>query len=135
MTSSRKGIDHTGLDAAFEAEEARKSNLIMQARLLRDQGDDERASQHFAKAAEIEEWLSARCAEQGLDQKSVIHRFSAAGCWAHAGNFYRAITICNDLLAGQLPQRLQQEVANYAETLRTRRAQLSANLALSSASE
>jgi hypothetical protein len=130
-----RGIGRSGLDATFESDEARKSNLILRARILRDQQDDEGASRHFAEAAEIEERLSDRCEEHGLLQKSLVHRFSAAGCWAHAGNFYQAITICDDLLAHELPRRLRGDIEDYVETLRIRRAQLSAQLALAGASD
>lgn len=75
-----RGIDRSGLDAAFEADEAHKSNLILQARLLRDQNQDETAARNFAEVAEIEERLSDHCAERGLLEKSFVHRFSAASC-------------------------------------------------------
>ncbi|TVS19412.1 MAG: hypothetical protein EA424_08545 [Planctomycetaceae bacterium] len=130
-----RGIVRSGLDAAFEADETRKSNLILRARLLRDQQDDEQASQHFAEAAEIEASLSDRCAELGLVQKALIHRFSAASCWAHAGNFYQAIAICDELLTRELPQRLRRDVEDFAGILRSRRARLYAQLSLVGASE
>jgi hypothetical protein len=130
-----RGIVRSGLDAAFEADEARKSNLILRARLLRDQQDDEQASQHFAEAAEIETSLGDRCEEHGLLEKSFIHRFSAASCWAHAGNFYQAITICDELLARELPQRLRRDVQDFAGILRSRRARLYAQLMLVGANE
>lgn len=130
-----RGIVRSGLDAAFEADEARKSNLILRARMLRDQQDDEQASRHFAEAAEIEASLSERCKEQGLVQKALIHRFSAASCWAHAGNFYQAIAICDELLAQELPQRLRRDVEDFAGILRSRRARLYAQLSLVGVSE
>jgi tetratricopeptide (TPR) repeat protein len=123
------------LDAAFEADEARKSNLILRARMLRDQHDDEQASQHFAEAAEIEESLSDRCEELGLVEKSFVHRFSAASCWAHAGNIYEAIRLCDELLGCHVPDRLRQDIEDYAQALRRRRAQLYAQLTLVGANE
>lgn len=133
--ASPHGIGRSGLDAAFEADEARKSNLILRARMLRDQHDDERAAQHFAEAAEIEERLSDRCEELGLVEKSLVHRFSAASCWAHAGNIYQAIGLCGELLACDLPGRLRRDIEDYAEALRRRRAQLYAQLTLVGAKE
>lgn len=66
--------------------------MILRARLLRDQQDDEQTSRHFAKAAGIEVSLSDRCVEQGLVQKALIHRFSAASCWVHASRVsYRPV--------------------------------------------
>lgn len=128
--TSPRGIARSGLDAAFEADESRKSNLILRARMLRDQHDDELASRHFAKAAEIEERLGDQCEELGLVEKSFVHRFSAASCWAHAGNIYQAIRLCDVLLGCGLPDRLRQDIEDYAETLRHRRAQLYAQLTL-----
>ena len=133
--ASPRGIGRSGLDAAFEADEARKSNLILRARMLRDQHDDERASQHFAEAAEIEERLSQRCEELGLAEKSFVHRFSAASCWAHAGNIYQAISLCGELLACDLSNRLRRDVEQYTEVLRRRRSQLYAQLTLVGAEE
>src|SRR5712692_8549823 len=115
---SARGISRQSLDTAFEAEEARKSDLILGARLLREQQQDEAAAEKFAQAAEIEEHLSDICEAKGLVEKSFVHRFSAASCWAQAGNFYRAITLCDDSLArADLPDRLRQRVHDYADTL------------------
>ncbi|MGH9845353.1 MAG: hypothetical protein ACREEM_42105 [Blastocatellia bacterium] len=72
-----QGINRTGLDAACEADEARKSNLILEAQLLREQARADEAAAKFAEAARIEESLDQRCAAQGLVEKSLLHRFSA----------------------------------------------------------
>lgn len=128
---SARGINWQGVDAAFEAEEAHKSDLMLEARLLREQQQDEAAAEKFAQAAEIEECLADLCEAKGLVEKSLVHRFSAASCWAQAGNFYRAITLCDDLLARtDLPDHLRQRVRGYADTLRARRAQWYAGLVL-----
>jgi len=117
------GISRQGLDASFAAEETRKSNLLLQATLLREQGREE-AVTRFAEAAEIEEQLSRACLERGLKEKFLVHRFSAASCWAQAGNFYQAITICEQLLAEtDLTERLRHRVSSYVNTLRARRNQ------------
>lgn len=119
-----QGINRQGLDAAFEAEEERKARLILSARLLRERQQDEAAAAEFAQAAEIESRLAAACESQGLLEKSFRHRFSAAGCWAQAGNFYQAIAICADLLVrADLPDRLRQQVQDYVAALRERRTQ------------
>ncbi len=124
-------ISRAGLDAAFEADEARKSNLILEARLLREQGRDDEAAAGFARAAQIEESLSRRCLEQGLVEKFFVHRFSAASCWAQAGNFYQAIELCDELLARtDLLVGLRQRIQIYVHTLRVRRAHLREELAL-----
>lgn len=79
---------------------------------------------NFAQAARIEERLSEVCESKGLLEKSFIHRFSAASCWAQAGDFYHAIALCDELLArADLPERLGQRVEEYAQTIRVRRDQ------------
>ena len=124
-----KGIIREGLDAAFQSEETQKSDLILQAALLREQGQSEEASRRYAEAAAIEEKLRDRCTELGLTEKFFIHAFSAAGCWAKAGDFYHAITLCNDLLKrADLPERLRARVQEYADTLRDRRDALFADI-------
>jgi len=66
------------------------------------------ASNRFAQAAEIEERLSSRCADKGLQDKRWVHLFSAASCWARAGDFHTAIGLGEQLLAhADLPPRLQ----------------------------
>jgi len=93
-----RGINRQGLDAAFEADEARKSNLLLEAKLEREQSRNEAAARKFAEAAEIEEHLSEVCDANGLLEKAFVHRFSAASCWAQAGNFYQALIFCDELL-------------------------------------
>jgi hypothetical protein len=120
MTQHLNGISRHGLDAAFAAEESRKSNLLLQATLLREQGQEE-AAIRFAEAADIEERLGATCVSRGLTEKSFVHRFSAASCWAQAGNLYRAIQLCQELLADtSVPARLRLRIERYLNTLRTR---------------
>lgn len=115
-------ISRVGLDPSFEIEETNKSNLLLQASLLREQGQEEAASL-FAKAAAIEEHLADSAARKNLMEKSFVHRFSAASSWAQAGNFYQAIVICDMLLATPgIPERLKRRVQDYADTLRSRRA-------------
>jgi hypothetical protein len=129
------GIECRGLDQEFEADESRKSKLILEARLMREQ-QNEAAAQRFAQAAEIEERLSDLCETKGLAEKSLVHRFSAASCWAQAGNFYRAIALCDDLLARpDLSDRLRRRVEEYAAAIRDRRAQWNEGLALTTAGE
>jgi hypothetical protein len=123
-------ISRQGLDASFEAEERHKSKLLLEARLLREQQQEEAAAR-FAQAAQIEERLSEICAARGLYEKSFVHQFSAASCWAQAGNFYHAITLCDELLARpDLPDLLRRHIQQYVVTLRMRRSQLYEELAL-----
>lgn len=112
------------LDVEFAAAERRKSELLLSAQMLRSQGQDEAAAAQFAAAAAVEEQLADRAAAMGLQDKAWTHRFSAASCWAQAGDFFHALVWCNRLLAeDQLPDRLRQAVIGYAQALRGRRAQ------------
>jgi hypothetical protein len=125
----KRGISCQGLDAAFDAEEVCKSNLILEAQFLRVRQQYDEAAVNLAKAAEIEERLSAICEVKGLWEKAWMHRFSAANCWAQAGNLYDAITLSDELLARtDLPERLRQRLRAFTQDLRSRRAQCSAEL-------
>jgi hypothetical protein len=133
---ARRGISRRGLDSDFDQQEARKSKLILEARLLRDQRQDEAAADRFAEAATIEERLADLCEEARLLEKSFVHRFSAVGCWAQAGDFYHAIRICGVLLdRADLPERLRQRVQDYSLALRQRRSDWYANLLREAARE
>jgi hypothetical protein len=126
---SFKGIDRQGLDSNFAPDETLKSNLILEGRLLRAQQQPDAAADRFARAAAIEERLSVRCVEQGLPEKGWAHLFSAASCWAQAGNFHEAICLGDQLLAqADLPPRLRQRVQEFTLVLRQRRNQWSAGL-------
>lgn len=121
---STTGFDRQGLDDAFAAEEVRKSNLILEGRMLEARQQWDEASQKFAQAAEQEERLGNHCAAGGLGERAPLHLFSAASCWARAGNFYRAIALCDDLLRrSDVSESLRQRIQDYAQTLRGRRAQ------------
>jgi hypothetical protein len=119
-----RGINRQGVDAAFEVDEARKSQLILEAQLLRTQHQFGAAADRIAEAAAIEEQLRDACFTQGLREKAFLHGFSAASCWAQAGNFHHAIVLCQNLLAhADVPARLRQRIDAYAKTLDARRAQ------------
>jgi hypothetical protein len=118
----KQGISRQGLDAAFEAVETTKSNLLLEAQLLRAQHQPDEAAARFAEAAAIEQRLAAVCESKGLLEKAWVHLFSAVSCWAQAGNFHEAITRGDEL-----------RVQEYTQTLRLRRAQWSADLVLAMA--
>lgn len=129
-----RGIDRRGLDGGFAAEETRKSALILEARLLREQLQEEGAADKLAEAAQIEERLADRCVEGGLTGKSFVHRFSAASCWAQAGNFYRATALCREMLGHpDLPERLRSRIRQYERTISDRRARWYQELSLQTA--
>jgi hypothetical protein len=126
-----KGISYEDLDAAFEQEETIKSNLLLDIQFLRAQQKDvDEIAAKFAQAATIEEHLSEVCLQKGLRENFFVHRWSAASCWAGAGNFYRALELCDELLAQpDLTDRLHQRIQQYASIIRTRRARLDAEIA------
>ena len=119
-----RGLSRQGVDAAFVTVEAQKSHLLLEAQLLRAQQQAEAAADKLVEAAMIEERLRERCFTMGLRNKAFVHGFSAASCWAQAGDFHHAIGVCQNLLAHpDLPTRLRHRVAAYAKTLCARRAQ------------
>jgi hypothetical protein len=129
-------VPRRGVDTAFEREEGRKSSLLLEAQRLRQLVQDEAAAARFAEAAEIEESLAHQCEGQNLIEKALIHRFSAASCWAQAGNFYRSLDLCAALLAHpKLPPGLRNRVEEYSRVIRSRRSSWYAELASLAASE
>jgi hypothetical protein len=136
MSQHSPGIDRHGLDASFDADEALKSNLIVEAQLLSAQQRPDAAADRFARAAEIEEQLSSRCADLGLREKSWVHLFSAASCWARAGDFHTAISLGEQLqVEAGLPPRLRQRIQEFTDTIRQRRTQWAAGLVLTASAD
>ena len=127
--SPETGISRHGLDADFDAEETKKSNLLLQAAFHRAQNEEEQATECYAAAAQIEERLAERCRAIGLLEKSRVHEFSAASAWAQAGDFYHALhlfaALQND---AETPPRLRDTITRYTETLAMRRRQWTAEL-------
>jgi tetratricopeptide (TPR) repeat protein len=123
MKAQRKqGVSRKGLDVTLAEEEAHKSNLILEANLLKAQGRYQDAADRFAEAAQIEERLSEMLLQKGLLDKYFVHRFSALSCWAQAGNIYYAIVMGEELLArADLPERLRQRIQEHVQLLRVRR--------------
>lgn len=127
---SKKGIRRDGLGPEFAAEEARKSNLILEANFLRARGEVDDAVARFAEAAEIEEKLGEQCEAAGLNEKAWVHRFSTASCWAQAGNFYEAVMLGDALLARpDLPGPLRRHVQEFTQAIRRRRSEWASVLA------
>ena len=115
-------ISREGMDVALVADEARKSELILEANLLKAQGQYQDATDRFAEAARIEERLSEMLLQNKLLDKYFVHRFSALSCWAQAGNIYQAIAMGEEMLARpDLPGHLHQRIQEYVQLLRTRR--------------
>lgn len=124
------GTNGPTVELLFAAEETRKSDLLLEAQFLRAERRTDEAAVRFAQAAEIEERLGEACQARGMRAEAWLHRFSAAGCWAQAGNFHEAITLGEALLAeADLSSRLRQRVEEYTAALRRRREQWSVGLA------
>jgi hypothetical protein len=136
MNQHSQGIDRHGLDGSFDADEALKSNLIVEAQMLSAQQQPDAAADRFAQAAEIEERLGSHCADHGLREKSWVHLFSAASCWARAGDFHTAIGLGEQLQAETgLPPRLRAAIQEFTDTIRKRRTQWAADLALAASAD
>src|SRR5206468_3911347 len=74
MTSpTGRGLSRQGVDAAFVADEAQKSRLLLEAQLLRAQQQSEAAAEKLAEAAMMEEQLRDRCFTMGLREKAFVH--------------------------------------------------------------
>ena len=126
-----KGISCEGRDEAFNQKDIEKSNLLLEIQLLRaEQKSEDEVAAKFAQAASLEEHLSEVCAQKGWRENFFVHRWSAASCWAGAFNFYRALELCNELLAqADLPDRLRQRIQQYSLIIRARRVRLNAEIA------
>lgn len=76
MNADSLGIDRHGLDASFDADEALKSNLIVEAQLLSFQQQPDAAADRFAQAAKMKS-ASARVTWTRVCGKRVGSIFSA----------------------------------------------------------
>jgi len=105
-------------------EEVRKSNLLLQAALSRDQGDQEQAAERFAVAAEIEERLAADAEARQEWEKALHLRYSAASGWAYAGDFHHALALLRTLEANaKTPPALRVRIHSFAERVQAQREQ------------
>jgi hypothetical protein len=105
-------------------EETRKSNLLLQAALLRAEGQEELAASRFAEAASLEEQLAQRAEAEGNAPRAIRSQFSAASAWANAGDFHHALTLLQTLeQRADAPEPLKALVRAFAETLRAQRRQ------------
>ncbi|MCX6378663.1 MAG: hypothetical protein NT023_04175 [Armatimonadetes bacterium] len=108
------------------AEDARKSNLLLQAALLREQGQYDRAASLFAEAAAIEERLAESAEAQGDTPHALRHRFSVASGWAQAGDFHHALALLSILEErSDTPPSFRERVQTFTRVLREQRKQWS----------
>lgn len=119
------GMNRGDVSEAMKELSRRKSSLLLEARLAQGDGRDDDAARFFGEAAGLEERLAESYAAQGIAAQVGRHRFSAAGCWSQAGNFLRALELCDSLATdASSPEALRVRAAEYAQTLRDRRNRL-----------
>jgi hypothetical protein len=117
-----RGMKWHALNPELDTMEARKSNLILEAHIFLSMNQTDSTDDMFAEAAGIEEKLSVVCRAEGLLEKARMHLFSAASCWASAGDFYHAVALAETLLAEpDVPERLRKTVQEFITTIRNRR--------------
>ena len=136
----KNSISRKGLSEEFKKGEAQVSSLILEGYLLKQQECYEEAADKYAQAATLEEKLCTELSKKGLMDKYYSHFFSAASCWAQAGNIHQAIWMTNQLLRyPNIPERLRRQAEEYQQMLRARRerwfAFLTQSLAPATASE
>ena len=111
-------MSRKGLSEEFVRVEVEASNLILTANLLKQSNRPGEAAEKFARAARLEEQLFHELETKKLLDKYLSHFFSAASCWAQAGNIHQALSMCNKLLERpDLPSRFRQMVGNYTNLL------------------
>ena len=103
----------------YPEEELRKSALLLQAAVLRDEGQEEQSASRFAEAAALEEWLTQRAEADGDGLRAARSHFSAASAWASAGDFHHALTLLQTFeQRADAPDALKTRARAFAETLR-----------------
>lgn len=108
----------------YPEEEARKSDLLLQAALLRSQGQEELSASRFAEAAALEEQLSQRADAEGDAHRAIRSHFSAASAWANAGDFHHALSLLQTLAQrADAPDALKARARAFAVTLQVQRRQ------------
>lgn len=96
-----------------------KSNLLLEAQMLQAMRRPEEAIARFALAASIEERIAASREKIGEKEIAARHRFSAAVCWAKAGNLHNAILLFDALnRSTDTPGRLKVDALLFADRLR-----------------
>ncbi len=118
------GISVEGIAPEWAAKEVDKSNRLIRAHMLEEQGDVDTALSLYAQVAEMEEQIAEYSRSIGLQEKSWYDILSAAGCWAKAGDLYRALQHYESLLNDPtLSPQMRKVVHEFADKLRERRRQ------------
>ena len=122
--NATNGISRADLPDSYRHQERQKSNLILEANLLKQQGLYPQAAHKFAAAAEIEEELAAQLVQANHLDKAFFHHFSALSCWTQAGDLHRALLLGEMLLqTNTLSVDQRDQVTYYLQTLQNRMTQ------------
>lgn len=118
------GVSRANLSDAYKHQEREKSNLILEANFLKQQGLYPQAAHKFAAAAAIEEALAQQLVQTNHLDKAFFHHFSALSCWTQAGDLHRALLLGEMLLqTNTLSTAQREQVAHYLQTLENRMTQ------------
>jgi hypothetical protein len=116
-----RGIAYKPLPEDLFVIEKEKSQLLLEAHMLKTQSQLSEAADRFAQAARYEEQLMEWAAAQGLDDLYYLHSFSALSCWAQAGDPHRALQMSHTLLDSvQLTKAQRAQLQNYKQRLEQR---------------
>ncbi|MCA9967870.1 MAG: hypothetical protein KC423_26680 [Anaerolineales bacterium] len=98
--------------------ERKKSSLLFEAQLLKGQQQYAKAADKFVQVADIERQWAEWAEKEGLNQLTIIHRYSELSCWAQAGNPYQALRLIDHLLASaQLSPEQRADLEEYQASL------------------
>jgi hypothetical protein len=93
-----------------------KSHLLSKAQAFSDMGLEETARPVWACAASYEERIAPLLDVIGRDAEAALHRVSAAGCFAKAGELSRATNLYRAALAGPLSDAAKADVKRELST-------------------
>ncbi|HLK56199.1 MAG TPA: hypothetical protein VKU00_06530 [Chthonomonadaceae bacterium] len=120
----KAGISRVGMEPEWIAKETEKSNMLIRAWMLQEQGDVDTALNLYVQVAEMEEELADYCLHIGLQEKAWHHQYAAASTWATAGELHRALQQCERMLNDTtLSSAMQKVVREYSDKLRDQRRQ------------
>lgn len=86
--------------------------------MLKGQQQYAKAADKFVQVADIERQWAEWAEKEGLNQLTIIHRYSELSCWAQAGNPYQALRLIDHLLASaQLSPEQRADLEEYQASL------------------
>jgi len=90
---------------------ARKSGLILDARVLQDMGKIDEARTRFLKAAQIEEQITTLLDKANEHEDATLNLVSAASCYKMAGHYTKAWTLSQEAMARDaMPQEMRKKI-------------------------